>query len=52
MTEKDYLELKDVTSAKQIYDFWKSRLPMCRYCPRVTEAITWKRSEKKIEEWM
>ena len=52
VTEKDYLELKDVTSAKQIYDFWKSRLPMCRYCPRVTEAITWKRSEKKIEEWM
>lgn len=52
VTEKDYLDLSNIISSDQIYDFWKSRLPMCRYCPRATESFEWKKSERKIEEWM
>lgn len=51
LTDKDFLNLDAVTSPNQIHDFWRSRLPMCSYCPRVTETITWRRSERKIEEW-
>lgn len=52
LTDKDYLNLDDVKSPEQIHDFWRSRLPMCSYCPRVFEVISWKPSERKIEEWM
>ncbi len=52
LTEYDYMNLEDVETPSQIHDFWRSRLPLCGYCPRVTEAITWRRSERKIEEWM
>lgn len=51
-TLKDYLNLAEIKFPDQIYDFWKARMPMCDYCPRVTEAVTWKKSEKNIEEWM
>lgn len=51
-TPNDYLDLSNVNSVDQIYDFWQSRLPMCDYCPRVTETFTWRKSERKIEEWM
>lgn len=51
MSNKDYLVLADVNSSEEIYDFWRSRLPMCSYCPRTTEIVTWHRSERKIEEW-
>lgn len=51
-TDKDYLNLQNVESINQIHDFWRSRLPMCGYCPRVTEVINWKKSERIIQEWM
>lgn len=52
ITEKDYLDLNKINSTDQIYDFWKTRMPMCDYCPRVNESIRWRKSEKKIEEWL
>lgn len=52
ISPEDYLVLSQVESSQQIYDFWKSRLPMCRYCPRVKEVVTWRKSKKRIEEWM
>lgn len=51
LTDKDYLKISDMENQSQIYEFIRSRHPMCSYCPRVSETITWHRSERKIEEW-
>ena len=48
---KDSLALAQVDNPGQIHDYWRSRLPLCDYCPRVTEAFEWKKSERKIGEW-
>lgn len=50
-TEEDVLDVEAVGSTQQIYDFWRSYKPMCAYCPRVSKAFTWRKSEQKIEEW-
>jgi hypothetical protein len=52
ITDEDYLELDHLKSEEQLYGYWKNRMQMCGYCPRVTEAFQWKKSERKIEEWM
>lgn len=54
ISTQDYLQLSKVNSYDEIHKFWKSKLPLCRYCPSVTydDVIPWKKSERKIEEWM
>lgn len=51
LTSLDYLDISSIDTPDKIYDFWRSRLPMCRYCPRLTETIKWTRSKRTIEEW-
>ena len=52
VTSLDFLDINSVDTPDKIYDFWKSRLPMCRYCPRLTESVKWTRSKRTIDEWI
>lgn len=51
VTSSDLLDINLVDDADKIYNFWESRLPMCRYCPRLSQTVKWTRSKRKIDEW-
>lgn len=53
VTELDYLDIYKVKDYNEILDFVSKPIPFCRYCIRSPyEFGAWKRSKKKIEEWV
>lgn len=54
VTEKDYIDIYKVQSAKDIEDFLDKAVPFCSYCDIKgrTAGIPWSTSEMEIEEWL
>lgn len=51
LKDDDYLELKELEHKTEIYNYWRSRIPLCGYCPRIKDVIKWGISERRVEEW-
>ncbi len=52
VTNKDYINIHEVSDIKEILDFLSKRIPFCRYCSTLqNKTKTWKKSNKEIEEW-
>lgn len=51
LTNKDYLNIYEVESSKEIFEFVSKPRPYCGYCEGITKGFDWSRSQKEISEW-
>lgn len=53
VTEKDYINIYDVTDIKQIEEFLNHEVPFCAYCDlkNRTNGAPWSVTSYKLEEW-
>lgn len=54
LTEKDYLDIYNVKSKAEIFNFLNKPIPFCRYCNirAIKLDIKWGVSKKEISEWV
>lgn len=51
LTNKDYLNIYEVKSSKEIFEFVSKPRPYCGYCEGIIKGLDWSRSKKEISEW-
>lgn len=52
ITSRDYIDIYNVQSIEEIFDFFSRPFPFCKYCKMdVLEEVEWSVSKKRIEEW-
>jgi len=54
ITDKDYIDIYNVNSAKELFEFANTPKPFCRYCNRMglKLGLKYEASKKVIEEWV
>lgn len=53
VTDMDSIDIYQAKDMREIIDFLRSPIPMCRFCKSMGEEIVgkWRRTEKSISEW-
>lgn len=54
LSKYDYLDLYQVNSGTEVFDFLSNAIPFCQYCDmnHINEHIEWGVSKRDIREWM
>jgi organic radical activating enzyme len=52
LDKKDYLDIYQIKSVKEIYDYISKPIPFCKYCNPQGEKSTWGISKKEVSEWV
>lgn len=52
VSNEDYIDIFKEVSSKEILDFLKGPIPLCRWCNSQRVPFTWGRTNRDIQEWV